>query len=165
MLLVDDDDAKSRERREHSRSRAHDNVYVAAPDAMPLVMALAIGQPAVLNRDALAERGSKESRNGRRKRNLGNHEQRLAPSASRAFRQPEIDLGLATAGHAMQERHAKVAGVGQRAELLECPGLFGRQRANGRRDLGHGTAFERIPLAGFLSQYDQAARREAANHV
>ena len=56
MLLVDDDQPEARERREHRRPRADDDVDVAAPDAMPLVVALAVGQAAVLDGDALAER-------------------------------------------------------------------------------------------------------------
>ena len=56
MLLVDDDQADVGERREHRRPRADDDVDVAAADALPLIVALAVGEPAVLNRDAIAER-------------------------------------------------------------------------------------------------------------
>ena len=42
-------------RREDGGARADDDVHVAAADAVPLIVPLAVGQAAVLNRDALAE--------------------------------------------------------------------------------------------------------------
>ena len=56
MLLVDDDQPERSQRREHRRPRADDDVDVAAADALPLVVALAVGEPAVLDRHAVAER-------------------------------------------------------------------------------------------------------------
>ena len=44
------------ERREHRRARADDDVDVAAADALPLIVALAVREAAVLDGDALAER-------------------------------------------------------------------------------------------------------------
>ena len=60
VLLVDDDQADALERREHGRARAHDDVDVAAADALPLVVALAVGEAAVLDGDAIAERVAKQ---------------------------------------------------------------------------------------------------------
>ena len=62
MLLVHDDQPERPDRREDRRPRADDDVDVAAPDALPLVVALAVGQAAVLDRDALAERAAEERR-------------------------------------------------------------------------------------------------------
>ncbi len=56
MLFVDDDQAELVERREDRRPRADDDVDLAAPDALPLIVPLAVGQAAVLNGHAVAER-------------------------------------------------------------------------------------------------------------
>src|SRR5439155_19151531 len=55
VLLVDDDEADALERREDRGSRADDDVHVAAADALPLVVSLAVGEAAVLDGDAVAE--------------------------------------------------------------------------------------------------------------
>ena len=52
VLFVHDDEAGRGERREDRRTRADDDVDVAAADAMPLVVPFAVGEAAVLNRDA-----------------------------------------------------------------------------------------------------------------
>ena len=56
VLLIHDDEAGIGERRKHRRARADHDVDVAAADAVPLIVALAIGEAAVLNRDRVAER-------------------------------------------------------------------------------------------------------------
>ena len=56
VLLVDDNQADLFERREDGRPRADDDVDVAAADALPLIVTLAVGEAAVLDGDALAER-------------------------------------------------------------------------------------------------------------
>ena len=53
MLLVHDDQAEPVERREHRRSRADNQVHGALPHAVPLIVALAVGETAVLNRHAM----------------------------------------------------------------------------------------------------------------
>ena len=61
VLLVDDDQPERPQRREDRRARADDDVDVAAADALPLVVTLAVGQPAVLDRDAVAERRAEDA--------------------------------------------------------------------------------------------------------
>src|SRR5437763_915176 len=62
VLLVYDDEADGLERREHGRARANDDVDAAAADAVPLVVALAVGESAVLDGHAIAERLADERR-------------------------------------------------------------------------------------------------------
>ena len=50
VLLVDDDQAEPVERREDRRTGADDDLDVAAPDPLPLIVALAVGEAAVLDR-------------------------------------------------------------------------------------------------------------------
>ena len=78
MLLVDDDQAERAERREHRRARADDDVDVAAADALPLIVALAVGQAAVLDGHALAERAPEERGDRRRERDLRHEHQHAA---------------------------------------------------------------------------------------
>ena len=60
MLLVDNDDADARQRREHRRSRADDDIHITTTDAVPLIVAFTVRETAVLNSDAIAERAAKE---------------------------------------------------------------------------------------------------------
>ena len=62
MLLVHDDEADVRERREHRRARADHDVDLAAADALPLVVPLSVGQAAVQNRDLAGERLTEKRR-------------------------------------------------------------------------------------------------------
>ena len=89
VLLVDDDQAERAQRREHRRPRADDDVDVAAADALPLVVALAVGEAAVLDGDALAERAAERGGNGGRQRDLRHQQQHaasLTPRPRRASR-------------------------------------------------------------------------------
>jgi hypothetical protein len=54
VLLVDDDEAETLDRREHGGARADDDIHQAAADALPLIVALPVGEPAVLAGPALA---------------------------------------------------------------------------------------------------------------
>ena len=104
MLLVHDDQADVRQRREDRATRADDDVHVAAADAVPLVVALAVGESAVLDGDALAECGAEDRGGRRRQGDLGDHQQHAAPGLADLARQPKIDLRLATARDAVQQR-------------------------------------------------------------
>ena len=81
--------------------------HVAAANAMPLVVPLAVGQAAVLNRDAprqiAREMLSRPPASARSPE----------PASARRGRSPhaigelQVDLGLAAAGHAVQQRDLK----------------------------------------------------------
>ncbi len=70
------------QRREDRRPRADDDVDVAAADAMPLVVPLAVGQSAVLNRHAGAEARAERGRHRGRQRDLGHQHQHAAAGAA-----------------------------------------------------------------------------------
>ena len=84
VFFVHDHEAKRSNGREHCRPRADDDVDVSAADAMPLVVALAVGKAAVLDRHASAERALERGGDRRRQRDF-RHEQRarLALSTGR----------------------------------------------------------------------------------
>jgi hypothetical protein len=133
---------------------------------MPLVVTLTVGERTVLDRHALVESAAEDCGHRRGQRDLGDHEQHLTTGVTDVLRQPEVDLGLPAAGHAVQERGAKLARIGERGELIECGLLFGRQHASGIRDeIGHSRALERITVLGFRPQSDQPARGKSGQHV
>ena len=55
VFLVDHDESETREGREDGRAGADDDIHLTLADAVPLVVALTRCQPAVLDRDALAD--------------------------------------------------------------------------------------------------------------
>ena len=137
MLLVDDDQARDPvQRREHGRPRADHNVDLAAADPMPLVVALARGQPAVLNSHALAERPSRKvDVTAGVSAISGTSTQHAAAARRDVPGEAHVHLGLAAAGHAVQQRYPKGALLGGQGTswLVERRPLLGRhRRARGR---------------------------------
>ena len=66
VLFIDDDQANLRQRREDGRTRADDDIDLSAVNPVPLIVALAVRQSAVLNGHARTERAAKERRHSRR---------------------------------------------------------------------------------------------------
>src|SRR5439155_25272281 len=85
VFLVDDDEPETIERRKDCRPRADDDIDLSPADAMPLVVTLTIGERAVLNGDAVAERAAEERRNRRCQGNLRDHQQDLTSGAAHAI--------------------------------------------------------------------------------
>ena len=110
MLLVDDDQADPFERREHRRARADDDIDVAAADALPLIVTLAIREPAMLDRHALAERLPEHRGDHRRQRDLRHEHEHAAARLAHGRRQPQVKLGLPAPCHAVEQRRAERAG-------------------------------------------------------
>ena len=146
MLFVHDDQPRRSQRREHGRPRADDDVDVAAPDALPLIVTLAVGEPAVLDRDAVAERPPECHRDSRRQRDLRDEQQHAAPHRPNALRQPQIDLGLAAARHAVQHNRLKRSRLRQRRRARERRGLFARQNDGRSWNDASGGDLERVAL-------------------
>ena len=111
----------SGERREHRRARADHDVDVAAADAVPLIVALAVRQAAVLDRDRRAEPRAEQRRHLRRERDLRDQHQHAAAAGADRIRQPQVHLGLAAAGHAVEQRDVERPGGGERQQLDPSP--------------------------------------------
>jgi hypothetical protein len=153
VLLVDDDHPELRHRREHRRARPERDPGAPRAEPSPLIVALAVGEAAVEHRDLVAETRAEARRELRRERDLGDQHQRPAPGREHARDRLEIDLGLAGAGDAVEQKRAVARGVDRRREGLERGGLPRRRRERhfGRRD-------DRTPgIAGHLAG---AARAE-----
>ena len=161
MLFVDDDQPEAAERREHRRARADDDVDVAAADAMPLIVALAVGQAAVLDRHPLAEGAAERLGDGRRQRDL-RHQQQHAPAAGPDVRgEADVDLGLAAAGDTVQERGMERPRIGKVAQARECCVLLGGQREVGPgAEAGGRRGMKRIAFDAAADERDQAERRQ-----
>ena len=83
---------------DYQKISADDHIDLPSPDPVPLVVSGAVGQTAVLHRDACAEGLSEAGRDRRGQRDLRHKNQRLALRLERHFRQLSVDLRLAAAG-------------------------------------------------------------------
>ena len=101
MLFVDDDQSQRAERGEHGRSGSHDHVHFAPTHPMPLIVTLAIGEAAMLNRDPVAERVSEGRRHRRRESDFRDQHECGPAGLVHDSREPHVDLRLAAPGHAM----------------------------------------------------------------
>ena len=107
VLLVDDDQAEPRQRREHRQARAEHQVGQAEVRRQPAAQALRRRQAAVQRDDAPAGEALGEARfELRRQVDLGHQHQRLPAGAERLCGGAQVDLGLAAAGHAVQQHRA-----------------------------------------------------------
>ena len=73
----------------------------------------------MLNRDALAERRAEDRGRGRRQRDLGHHQQHAAARLAHRAREAQVDLGLAAAGDAVQQRGVIRAPPARAAQRVE----------------------------------------------
>ena len=105
VLLVDDDRAEIRERREDRRARADGDALLAASQCQPGVVPLAVAQRAVEHGHAIAEGRAKAIDRLRRERDLGNeHDRALVARIDQRAQQFDVDERLATAGDAVQQK-------------------------------------------------------------
>ena len=142
MLLVDDDQAEGGERGEDRGAGADDDVDVAAADAVPLVVALAVREAAVLHGDPFAEGAAEGRRRGRRQGDLRHEDQRAAPARADVAGKPEVDLRLPAPRDAVQQGDPEPPRLRQRTQRGERPPLVGRRlarrRSSGPRGAGAG---------------------------
>jgi hypothetical protein len=108
VFLVDDHQAQARQRRKHRQPRAQHQVGAAQVRQQPVVQALRRRQAAVQADQAAARKALCEARfELRREVDLGHQHQHLAAGVQRALRGLQVDLGLAAAGDAVQQRGAR----------------------------------------------------------
>ena len=104
LFLVDDDESQRRQRRKHGQPRPEHELRRARRGGQPLGAAFAAPKSTVQRRDAQAGRcrvyASEELR---RQVDLGHQHQYLATLREHSRRGRQIDVGLAAAGHAMQQ--------------------------------------------------------------
>ena len=132
MLLVHHDEPQVVQRREHGGSRADDDVDVAAADPLPLIVALAVGQAAVLDRDAVAERFPHERGDGRRQRDFRHEHQRGAAGGANLGGEAQVNLRLAASRHSVQQGDPESPRLRHRAEASKRGLLLRSQLAWGQ---------------------------------
>jgi hypothetical protein len=125
VLLVDDDQPGARQRREHRHARAQHQVGVAGERQQPMAQPLRRRQRAVQADQQAGREARGETRlELRRQVDLGHQHQRLPAGRQRLRGGAQVDLGLARAGDAVQQR-----GAGRQAvERLQGPCLLVGQR-------------------------------------
>ena len=105
VLLVDDDEPEVGQRREDGRARPDADARLARAQARPLVVALAGRQRRVQDGDGVAEaRRRSARRSAASARSPARARSPRARAASVARGGAQVDLGLARAGHAVQQQ-------------------------------------------------------------
>ena len=108
LFLVDDDESQRRQRREHGQARPQHQLRQARRGGQPLGAAFAAPEATVQRRDAHAGRcATCAGEELRRQVDLGNQHQDLAPLREHSRRGRQINVGLAAAGHAVQQKRRK----------------------------------------------------------
>ena len=111
VLLVDDDQPEVRDRGEDGGARADGDPRLARAQPPPLVVALALPQRGVQQRDGVAEARLEAADGLRRERDLGHEHDHALAALERRGGGAQVDLGLARAGDAVQQvRPARLDG-------------------------------------------------------
>ena len=113
MLFIDDDERELGERCEHSRARPNDDAGVTGMRRAPCIAPLGVGETGVHHGDAGAEAAPKALNELRRQGDLRYQHERLSAFGNGGGDDPQVDLRLAAARHAIEQVHAE---GGQRRE-------------------------------------------------
>ena len=119
VLFVDDDQREIGDRREDSRTRAHDHARFAALDAMPLLRALFVGERGMQDRNFVAEDLMQIGGNGGREADFRNQKNGGAARFKHRAHAGEINRRLARARYAVQKHAGKLSRVDGFAQPIE----------------------------------------------
>ena len=125
MLLIDDDEAKVGERQEQSRARADNDGGLAACDRRPDAFAVALREAGVPFGRSCAETRGEAVEKLRGQRDLRQQHQRLALLPKRFGDRLEIDLGLARAGHPLEQGGREGAVRDEPSQIIGRGALIG----------------------------------------
>ena len=117
VLFIDHDQPDVFKRREDGGSRADDNADLALPNAVPLIVPLAVRESAVLDGHPLPEPALNRPATTGVRPISGTSTRTRRPAAVTVRRQPQIDLRLAAASHAVQERRLELLALRPCGEL------------------------------------------------
>ena len=119
LLLVDNDERKIADRREHRRPRSRHHPRLAAPYAMPLLRPLRIRQPRMQNGNFIAEHLVQIGRHRRSQANFRNQQDRRPPLLQHLAHACQIHRRLSRPGDAVQQQAAELARCHALANLRE----------------------------------------------
>ena len=112
VLLVEDDEAGSRQGDKQGRARADHERGVPGARGGPGLQPLTGRQPRVNDRGLQAEPLAKASQQLRGQADFGHQHQGLAAGLQHGLQQPQVNLGFAAAGHPVEQVAAEAAEVG-----------------------------------------------------
>ena len=168
VFLVHDDQTHLFQRREHRRTRTEHHPGLAAEHALPLVEPLAVSQTAVQHGQQVAEAAVKMGFELRGQGDLRHEHERGLPLVEAVAHRLQVDLGLAAAGHAMEQEGGKgLRGDGRQQEtehLLLLAGQALGRGAPGRR-LAEGVAVNALRLFDEQPAVKQAAQRRQVARI
>ncbi len=158
MGFIDDDQAGPCQGREHRRAGADQDARVAFPGGHPGVQALAVGEAGVQYRHRHREALAEAAQGLRREADFRHQHQYLLAGGQHRRHGLQVDLGLAAAGDAVEQKRLKALGAG---DCLDGGALLGvgAQRRFGahlvhlrRRRLGHFHPFHPLFIAQCLQR-------------
>src|SRR5690348_9532685 len=142
VLFVDHDQAESRHRGEDCEPRSDDEVRLSPRRGKPVLQPLPVGEPAVQGRASRAREGGRDALlELRSQADFGDEYQRLSPGGDDPLGRREVDLGLAAAGHALEERRREPISLGEQG--LERGPLVCIERSRTRLTVASGGVFRR----------------------
>ena len=132
VFLIDDEDADIRKRREHRRARADDHARLARADAPPFVEMLSLRKAGMEDGRVRAEALMEPGDHLRREGDLRHEDDGAFAQFQRPAHQADVDLRLARAGDAVQQKTAAAmlqrgAQFGYGAPLRACEGRVGQR--------------------------------------
>ena len=104
LLFIQHDEAQTWEGREQRRARSHEHLQFPTARPPPRVVTLAFGHGAVPDAHFAGEAQHKAAHGLRREADLRHEDERLPALRQYALGGPQIDFGLAGAGHAEEQR-------------------------------------------------------------
>ncbi|MEH3055219.1 MAG: hypothetical protein PGN13_14665 [Patulibacter minatonensis] len=160
VLLVDDHEPEIVERCEDGRARADDDPRLAAADPPPLVAARPLAEAGVQHGDDIAEALLEAVHDLRGESDLGHEHEHGAAGLERRARGAQVHLGLAAAGHAVQQERPAPA-LARALDPRQCGELLLGGRRLLRRARTDGVARRAPSLVGRLD-HDEPAPLERA---
>src|SRR5262249_11137092 len=125
VFFVDDDEPERGERHEDRAAGTDQYLCGTVAASLPHVDAFALAERGVIRRGITKSLATSHERL-RRQRDHGNENERLLAALERRLDRLEIDLGLAAAGHAVDQKTLEAAERG--ARRLDRETLFGGRR-------------------------------------
>ncbi len=170
LLFVHHQEPEVGDRGEERRARAEDHTRLPQPHPLPLLLALAGAEPRVQDRQALAEALLDRPRQRRHQRDLGHQQDHRAAGGERLVRRAQVDLGLARAGHALEQQRRELPALDHPVEPRERAFLVGAQadlRRSSQRAQAvavHGEMLDLGELAHHAELHQAADHRRGALH-
>ena len=128
LLLVDDEQARVRDRSEGGGARTDHRPRLAAAHAVPGVGALAVRERRVEHGGERAELPRQLAREDGRERDLRDEPDRAPSRVEREPDRAQVHLGLAAAGHALEQRREEAAFANRGGDAVDRRRLRRRRR-------------------------------------